>query len=112
MNELLYRRVDLEDVVSAHLLAGEKVGELGFGRFIIYATSPLEPNQVSTLRKDLPSVLGRLYPDYEIIFVRKGWKMLEGIDRVCSNEAARKVLGWEPVYTFSCCLERLQKMRN
>ena len=31
-NELLYRRADLEDVVSAHLLALEKAPALGFGR--------------------------------------------------------------------------------
>ena len=32
INELLYRRVDLEDVVSAHLLALEKARSIGFGR--------------------------------------------------------------------------------
>src|SRR5262245_17042444 len=39
-NEYLYRRVDLEDVVSAHLLALEKAPSLGFGRYIISATTP------------------------------------------------------------------------
>src|SRR5262245_52355420 len=34
-NEFLYRRVDLEDAVSAHLLALEKAPPLGFGRYII-----------------------------------------------------------------------------
>src|SRR3954462_13249760 len=38
VNELLYRRVDLEDVVSAHLLALERAPEIGFGRYIISAT--------------------------------------------------------------------------
>ena len=37
-NEFLYRRVDVEDVVSAHLLAMEKAPALGFGKFIITAT--------------------------------------------------------------------------
>src|SRR5918996_4987789 len=31
LNELLHRRVDLEDVVGAHLLALERAPELGFG---------------------------------------------------------------------------------
>ena len=40
VNELLYRRVDLEDVVSAHQRALERAPEIGFGRYIISATTP------------------------------------------------------------------------
>jgi nucleoside-diphosphate-sugar epimerase len=40
-NEFLYRRVDLEDVVNAHLLALEQAPLIGFGRYIISATPPL-----------------------------------------------------------------------
>jgi UDP-glucose 4-epimerase len=39
-NEFLFRRVDLEDVVSAHLLALEKSPEFGFGTIVISASSP------------------------------------------------------------------------
>jgi len=45
-NELLYRRVEIEDVVSAHLLAEEKTRaagfrpDTGFRRYIISATTP------------------------------------------------------------------------
>ena len=39
LNELLYRRVDLEDVVDAHLRALERAPALGFGRYIITATT-------------------------------------------------------------------------
>ena len=38
-NEYLYRRVDLEDVVSAHLLALARAPSIGFGRYIIGATT-------------------------------------------------------------------------
>ena len=40
MNEFLYRRVDIEDVVSAHLLALEKARAIKFGRYIVSATTP------------------------------------------------------------------------
>src|SRR3954449_139449 len=43
VNELLYRRVDIEDVVSAHRLAIERAPEIGFGRYIISAPTPLNP---------------------------------------------------------------------
>src|SRR5262245_30761605 len=49
-NEFLYRRVDLEDVVSAHLLALEKAPELGFGRYIISATTPFTRDDLFELR--------------------------------------------------------------
>ena len=39
-NEYLYRRVNLEDVANAHLLALEKAPSIGFGRYIISATTP------------------------------------------------------------------------
>ena len=45
VNELLYRRVDIEDVVSAHLLALERAPAIGFGRYIISATSPFTPRR-------------------------------------------------------------------
>ena len=37
-NEYLYRRVDLEDVVDAHLLALEQAPAIGFGRYVVSAT--------------------------------------------------------------------------
>src|SRR5579871_2185066 len=43
VNEFLYRRVDIEDVVSAHLLAAERAPALGFRRYIISATTPFSP---------------------------------------------------------------------
>ena len=39
-NELLYRRVDIGDVVSAHLLAVEKARNIGFARYVISAATP------------------------------------------------------------------------
>jgi UDP-glucose 4-epimerase len=47
VNELLHRRVDIEDVVSAHLLALERADELRFGRYIITATTPPRPGRPS-----------------------------------------------------------------
>src|SRR5207253_1810323 len=41
VNEFLHRRVDIEDVVNAHLLALERAHTIGFGRYIVSATTPL-----------------------------------------------------------------------
>src|SRR5215813_6717820 len=45
-NEYLYRRVDLEDVVSAHLRALAQAPSIGFGRYIISATTPFLPDDL------------------------------------------------------------------
>jgi nucleoside-diphosphate-sugar epimerase len=107
VNELLHRRVDLEDVVSAHLLALEHAPAIGFGRYIISATTPLTPDDLTAIRTDLPSVVRRLYPDYEDLFQARGWRMLPTIERVYVNERARRELGWSPRHDFRYALDRL-----
>ncbi len=42
-NEYLFRRVAIEDVVDAHLLAIERAAAIGFGKYIISATTPFLP---------------------------------------------------------------------
>src|SRR5882757_3241090 len=42
-NEYLHRRVDIEDVVSAHLLAAARATAIGFRKYIISATTPFGP---------------------------------------------------------------------
>ena len=51
-NEMLYRRVDIEDVVSAHLLAVERAGELGFARYIISAPTPFGRDDLAALSRN------------------------------------------------------------
>jgi UDP-glucose 4-epimerase len=64
VNELLYRRVDVDDVVAAHLLALEKAAAIGFGRYIISATTPLSRQDLAELRVDAPRLVARLVPQY------------------------------------------------
>jgi len=100
-NEFLYRRVDVEDVVSAHLVAMEKAPSLGFGKFIITATTPFTREDARELGTDAPAVLRRRVPGYEAIYATQGWKMLHVLDRVYDNERARSLLGWTPRYDFA-----------
>lgn len=104
VNELLYRRVDIEDVVSAHRCALEQASSLGFGRFIITATTPFEPGDVAELGRDAPAVLTRRVPGYATIYSRIGWNMLPALDRVYDNRRARELLGWKPEYDFQRAL--------
>ncbi len=107
-NEFLYRRVDLEDVVSAHLLALEKAASIGFARYIISATTPFTRDDLFDLRVNAPLALKRRIPGYEAEYARRGWKMFPSIDRVYVNERARNDLGWLPRYDFGYVLDRLR----
>ena len=52
VNEFLYRRVDITDVVAAQLLASQHAPAIGFRKYVISATTPF-------LQEDLPSITGR-----------------------------------------------------
>jgi nucleoside-diphosphate-sugar epimerase len=107
-NEFLHRRVDIEDVVSAHLLALAKAPAIGFARYIISATTPFRSEDLTDLRVDAPRVVKRRVPEYEAEYARRGWKMFPSIDRVYVNERARKDLGWQPRYDFRHVLDCLK----
>jgi UDP-glucose 4-epimerase len=108
LNELLYRRVDIADIVDVHLLAMEKAGNIGFGRYIVSATTPFTREDLAELRRDAPAVVRRHVPGFEAELSRRGWKMFPSIDRVYVNERARRELGWHPRYDFAYAVERLR----
>ena len=109
VNELLFRRVDIADVVTAHCLAMTKARDIGFDRFIISGTSPFQRSDASELATDAASVLEKYFPEYVAEYERRGWKMFPSIGRVYDNSRARKILGWEPEYTFERAIRALSK---
>lgn len=108
VNEFLARRVDVEDVVAAHLLAAERAPALGFRRYIISAATPFTPDDLSDLRVDAPLVVRRRVPAWEAEYARRGWTMVPRIDRVYVSERARNELGWQPRYDFPSLIDRLK----
>jgi UDP-glucose 4-epimerase len=107
VNELLYRRVDLQDAVDAHLLALDRAPEIGFDRYIISATTPFSRENAPALQDDAPAVVRRLFPHYEELYAARGWRMFPQIERVYDNAHAREGLGWAPRYDFASVLDRL-----
>ncbi|MGI9417532.1 MAG: NAD-dependent epimerase/dehydratase family protein [Geminicoccaceae bacterium] len=112
INEFLYRRVDIDDVASAHLLALERAESLAFDRFIISATTPFQPDDLAELRRDAESVLLRRCPRYESEYRRRGWTMFPTIDRVYVNHHARQSLDWQPRHGFDAIIEHLGNDRD
>jgi len=108
-NEFLNRRVEIEDVVEAHLLALKAAAAIGFGRYIISATTPFRRGDLADLRANAPLVVKRIFPDYEEVYAARGWKMFPSIERVYVNERARNDLGWRPKFDFRYVLDCLKR---
>ena len=107
-NEFLYRRVDLADIVDAHLLAMGKARDIGFGRYIISATTPFGPTDLKDLQKSAHDVVSRIYPDFAEIYAQQNWQMFPSLDRVYVNEQARRDLDWQPKYDFRHVLDSIK----
>lgn len=101
INELLYRRADIADIVDAHLLAIDRASAIGFARYIISATTPLTREDLPQLQIDPHTVVARHVPAFEAIYAARGWRMMDVIDRVYDNTRARRELGWTPVHDFA-----------
>ena len=108
-NEYLFRRAAIEDVVDAHLLAIERAPAIGFGKYIVSATTPFAPEDCARLRVDAPRVVSLRAPGWEVEYERRGWRMFPSIDRVYVNALARRELGWRPTWDFKAIVERLRE---
>jgi len=106
-NEMLYRRLDIADAVAAHLLAIERAPDIGFGRYIISASTPFTKEDLADLRRDAAAVVWRLFPQAADLYRARGWTMFPQIDRVYVNALARRQLGWLPVHDFQHVLNCL-----
>ena len=107
-NEFLYRRADIQDVVDAHLLALDRAPAIGFGRYIVSATTPFTPPTCRRCVPTRPRWCAACSPTQEAEYARRGWRMFGHIDRVYVNERARAELGWKPVYDFRHVLDLLK----
>jgi UDP-glucose 4-epimerase len=106
-NELLYRRVDIADVVDAHLLAVEKAQD-GFARYIISAATPFGRGDLAGLSRNAPEVVLRLFPGCAELYGARKWLLFPRIDRAYVSHRAMAELAWKPKYDFRHVLKCLQ----
>jgi UDP-glucose 4-epimerase len=93
-NELLFRRLTVEDAAEAHLATLEAAPRLGFDSFIVSAPTPFSRDDCAELIRDAPSVVQRYFPQFPEIYARLGWTMFQSIDRVYDASRARERLGF------------------
>lgn len=98
--EFLYRRVEISDVVDAHLLAAVKAKSMEFAPYIISATSPFSIEDLNQLNQNADELIKKMYPGLAKKFTELQWQFFKQIDRVYVNDRARMDLGWEPKFDF------------
>jgi len=106
-NEITHRRADIADVASAHLAALARTPTLGFGRYIISATTPFSQNDLADLRSDAAGVVRNRFPEADALFAERRWRLPGRLERVYVNARARADLGWRPKYDFRHVLDCL-----
>jgi UDP-glucose 4-epimerase len=108
-NELLFRRLSVEDAAEAHLAALDKAPEIGFDTFIVSAMPPFSREDCEELIGNAPAVVERYFPDYPGLYRRLGWTMFDTIDRVYDPSRAARRLGFTCRTGFREMLDGLRK---
>ena len=106
-NELLYRRLTVEDAARAHLMALERAPALGFDTFVLSAPTPFARSEAAALKADAAAVVARHFPDAPRLYAARGWVLPERIGRVYDAGRAERRLGLRCETDFSAVLAAL-----
>lgn len=107
-NELLNRRLTVEDAAAAHLAALEAASGIGCDTFILSAPPPFVRDEAEELARDARSVIARHHPDAADLYAAQGWVLPEIIDRVYDPSRAGRRLGWRAKTDFGSVLAALR----
>ena len=114
-NELLHRRTDIQDIVTAHLAAETRLRDAGFRSdkgfrcYIISAQTPFQRSDCAQLRSSAAEVVQRLFPESAALYAARQWTLFPSMDRVYDSSRAIRELGWQPRYDFKHVLDCLKK---
>ncbi|QSR16660.1 NAD(P)-dependent oxidoreductase [Novosphingobium sp. KA1] len=106
-NELLHRRLTVEDAALAHLAALERIE--GCETFVLSAPPPFTREDAAELARDARSVILRHFPDANELYPRQGWVLPERIERVYDPAKAERLLGWRARSDFAAVLAALRQ---
>jgi nucleoside-diphosphate-sugar epimerase len=108
-NELLTRRLTVEDAAAAHVVALDRAPELGFDTFIISAPTPFHRTEGAELKHDAPAVITRHFPDAPALYAGRGWTLPESVGRVYDASHAERRLGFRCRTGFAEVLDALRQ---
>ena len=70
-NELLFRRLSVEDAAEAHVVALEKAPAIGFDTFVVSAPTPFSPCRLRGADRRCACCCGPLLPGLSATFMRE-----------------------------------------
>jgi nucleoside-diphosphate-sugar epimerase len=108
-NEMLHRRLTVEDAAEAHIAALDRAPELGFDTFILAAPTPFDRSETAELKHDAAAVIARHFPDAAELYARRGWTLPASIGRVYDSGHAERRLGFRCRTGFTEVLEALRE---
>lgn len=111
-NELLHRRLTVEDAAAAHLAALEAAPQIGCDTFILSAPPPFGREDAAELARDARAVIARYYPDAAGLYADAGWVLPKTIDRVYDPSRAERRFGWRARTDFASVLAALRDGRE
>lgn len=100
-NELLYRRLTVEDAAEAHLAALDRAPVLDFDTFILSAPTPFDRTDAQQLKRDAAAVVARYFPDAPTLYAKRGWVLPASIGRVYDASHAEQRLGFRCRISFA-----------
>ena len=106
-NELLHRRLTVEDAAEAHLVALDRAASLGFETLILSAPTPFVRDDCPELMADAAGLIARRFPDAPALYAARGWVLPRRIDRVYSAARAEAVLGFRCHTDFGTLLDAM-----
>lgn len=107
-NELLHRRLTVEDAARAHLLALERAPAIGFGCYIVSAPPPFDRSECAALKRDAPAVIAHHFSDAAELYAEKGWELPARIGRIYDPALAERELGFRCETDFAAVLRALR----
>ncbi|OAN58824.1 NAD-dependent epimerase/dehydratase family protein [Sphingomonas sp. TDK1] len=107
-NELLHRRLTVEDAARAHLVALERAPTVGHGVFVISAPTPFGRADCALLKTNAAAVIARRFPDAPALYAARGWTLPASIGRVYDSALAEQVLGFRCSTDFAKLLAALR----
>ncbi|WP_432769401.1 MAG: NAD-dependent epimerase/dehydratase family protein [Sphingopyxis sp.] len=107
-NELLHRRLTVEDAAAAHLAALEAAPAIGCDTFILSAPPPFARDEADELARDARAVIARHFPDAAALYAARGWVLPATIDRVYDPSRAERRFGWRAQTDFGRVLAALR----
>lgn len=107
-NELLNRRLTVEDAAAAHVAALERDGLDGYHLYLASARTPFDRADAADLRRDAAAVIARYFPEAPALYAAKGWVLPASIGRVYDSSALCRDLDFRFESDFAAVLRALE----